>query len=282
MIDKQQYKQQGFLLLRSFLDPAELDTVRREAKDIFLIQMKRNKLIDSFDLSEQEFEARLYALFEKDFTQIVYCGKQAQHLMSLHRLSLNEKILRALKDLDLEFPVINVRPTIFFNSPHLGKRDVDWKKPAHQDWRTTQGSLDSLIVWVPLIDIDKSLGTLEIVPESHKLGLLQYEFENDYHVLAGDAVEQLEFIPLEVKKGDALLFSTLLVHRSGNNISGSIRWSCHFRYNNLLEPTFIERGFPHSYIYKPQDELISPGFPTADDVKRLFGSEPVAGGYQES
>jgi phytanoyl-CoA hydroxylase len=270
MIDKQQYKEQGYLLIRNFFDPAELDTVRREAKQIFLIQLKENNLIDCFDITEEEFEAALYALFEKDFQQIIYCGKQAQHLISLHQLSLDEKILTVLKELGLEFPVINVRPTIFFNSPRLGKRDVDWKKPAHQDWRTTQGSLDSLIVWAPLIDIDRSLGALEIVPESHKLGLLDYEFKNDYHVLADAAVENLRFISVEVAKGDALFFSTLLIHRSGNNTSGSVRWSCHFRYNNLLEPTFVARGFPHSYIYKPQDELITPGFPSAEDATEGF------------
>jgi len=266
MIDKQEYKQNGFVLVRNFFDCGELDAVRSEAKQIFLIQLKRNGLIDSFDISEQEFESKLYQLFKKDLQQILYCGKQAQHLVTLHKLALSDRVMEALRDIGLEFPIINVRPTIFFNSPYLGKRDVDWRKPAHQDWRTTQGSLDSTIIWVPLIDIDKSLGALEIVPESHKLGLLNYETHSEYHTIAEDPQQPFQFVSIEVKKGDALFFSTLLVHRSGNNISGSIRWSCHFRYNNLYEPSFIERGFPHSYIYKPQDELITNDFPTAADV----------------
>jgi len=270
MLDKSQYRERGFLLVPDFFDPAELDQVRNDARQIFLIQMKRNRLIDSFDISEHEFEKQLYALFEKDFQQIIYCGKQAQHLISLHRLALSDKVLHALGELGLDFPIINVRPTIFFNSPHLGKREVDWKKPTHQDWRTTQGSLDSTIIWVPLIDIDRSLGALEIVPESQKLGLLNYATENDYHSIVEDPEHPFEFHAVEVKKGDALFFSTLLVHRSGNNTSGSIRWSCHFRYNNLHEPTFIKRGFPHSYIYRPQDELIDSGFPTAADVAEIF------------
>lgn len=270
MMDKQQYKHDGFLLLRNFFEVEKLDAIRSEAKEIFLIQMKRNGLIDSFDVSEQEFETQLYALFEKDFQQIIYCGKQAQHLISLHNLALSEKIMIALRELGLEFPIINVRPTIFFNSPHLGKRDVDWRKPSHQDWRTTQGSLDSTIIWVPLIDIDKSLGALEIVPESHKLGLLDYETRSDYHTIAEDPEKPFQFTSVEVNKGDALFFSTLLVHRSGNNTSGSIRWSCHFRYNNLYEPTFVARGFPHSYIYKPQDDLITPEFPSREDVATAF------------
>ena len=271
MIDKERYKQKGFLLLRNFLDPKELDAVRSDAKEVFMIQMKRNGLIDSFEITEKEFETNLYALFRKDFQQIIYCGKQAQHLISLHRLSLHEKILHVLKELGLELPIINVRPVIFFNSPHLGKRDVDWKKPSHQDWKTTQGSLDSTVVWMPLINIDGALGALEIVPESHKMGLLNYEMQNDYHSIVEETVKQFQFASIEVEKGDALFFSTLLVHRSGNNTSDSIRWSCHFRYNNLYEPTFIQRGFPHSYIYKPQDDLITPGFPSVKDVITTFG-----------
>ncbi len=270
MIDRQQYKDQGFLLLRNFIDPAALDIVRNEARMIFMVQLRRSKLIDSFDISEAEFETALYDLFKKDLQQIIYCGKQAQHLVSLHALSLNEKILNTLKELGLEFPIINVRPTIFFNSRYLGKRDVDWKKPSHQDWKTTQGSLDSVVVWVPLIDIDRSLGALEIVPESHKLGLLDYESKNDYHTIVEATAKDFQFQTVEVKKGDALFFSTLLVHRSGNNTSNAIRWSCHFRYNNLLEPTFVQRGFPHSYFYGPQDELITPDFPRLSDVKTAF------------
>jgi ectoine hydroxylase-related dioxygenase (phytanoyl-CoA dioxygenase family) len=270
MIDRQQFKDKGFLLLRNFIDAEELDAVRSEAKMIFMMQMKRNNLIDSFDISEEEFETNLYSLFEKDFQQIIYCGKQAQHLVSLHRLSLNEKILNALKELGLEFPIINVRPTIFFNSPKLGKREVDWKKPSHQDWQTTQGSLDSVVVWVPLINIDRSLGALEIVLGSHKQGLFEYETQNDYHTIVEAAAKNFQFLSVEVEKGDALFFSTLLVHRSGDNTSESVRWSCHFRYNNLYEPTFIQRGFPHSYIYRPLDELISPGFPSIEDVTRVF------------
>jgi hypothetical protein len=271
MIDREKYRRDGFLLLRGFLDAGELDAVRDDAKRIFLIQLKRNNLINSSDIGEREFEEKLYELFEKDFQQVVYCGKQAQHLVSLHRLSLNEKILGALKELGLEFPIINVRPTIFFNSPRLGRRDVDWKKPSHQDWRTTQGSLDSVVVWIPLIDIDRSLGALEIVPESHRRGLLNYETWNDYHTIAEDETKDLRFDSVEVVKGDVLFFSTLLVHRSGNNTSGSVRWSCHFRYNNLYEPTFVQRGFPHSYIYRPQDELITPDFPSTEDVAAVFG-----------
>jgi hypothetical protein len=60
------------------------------------------------------------------------------------------------------------------------------------------------------------------------------------------------------------------VHQSGINSTEELRWSCHFRYNNLREPTFIERGFPHPYIYRPQEELITENFPDKQLVKRIY------------
>ena len=35
--------------------------------------------------------------------------------------------------------------------------------------------------------------------------------------------------------GDVLFFDSKLIHASGENISHSTRWSCHFRYNDLLD-----------------------------------------------
>ena len=268
MFNLKGYKKNGYLLLHDFIDREEIDNIRKEAKNIFSIQLKRLGLINELDVTEDIFEKALYRLFETDFQLLMYCGKQLQHMISLHRLSLNEKIIQVLKELGISHPVINIRPVIFFNSPYLGKKEVDHTKPAHQDFRTTQGSVDSVVVWIPLVDIPKELGALEIIPGSHLNGLMEYENIGGYHTLTNTKDE--DFISVEVKKGDALFFSTLLVHQSGNNITENIRWSCHFRYNNIDDPSFIERGFPHTYIYRPEDKLVTPGFPLAADVEKVF------------
>lgn len=131
-----------------------------------------------------------------------------------------------------------------------------------------QGSLDSIVVWVPLADVDFSLGALEVVRGSHKLGLLTTEVVNSFGKV--DRFDDVDFMSVEAAQGDVLFFSSFLVHRSGVNTTDSIRWSCHFRYNNLGEETFIERGYPHPYLYRPQDELITPDFPDQERLARLF------------
>ncbi len=85
-----------------------------------------------------------------------------------------------------------------------------------------------------------------------------------------DSMSTVEAVPVEVEGGDALFFSAFLVHQSGTSITDAIRWSCHFRYNNLREPTFVDRGFPHPYIYKPQEELITKNFPPRAQVVETF------------
>src|SRR5262249_10528066 len=155
-------------------------------------------------------------------------GKQAQHLVSLHRLSLDERIMRAVRELGLDFPCVSTRPLLYFNSRRLAKKEVYWRLSVHQDWRSMQGSLDAMVVWVPLVDIGKSLGALEVIPGSHKWGLLQSRMIDGYgHV--EEPVALTEMIPLEVECGDALFFSAFLAHQSGTNVTDSIRWSCHFR-----------------------------------------------------
>lgn len=131
-----------------------------------------------------------------------------------------------------------------------------------------QGSLDSVVVWVPLADVDVKLGALEVVPGSHKLGLLTTEVVNSFGKV--DRFDDGDFISVEARQGDVLFFSSFLVHRSGVNTTDSIRWSCHFRYNNLSEETFIERGYPHPYLYKPQEELITADFPDTERLAKLF------------
>jgi hypothetical protein len=38
----------------------------------------------------------------------------------------------------------------------------------------------------------------------------------------------------------------------------------------LAETTFVERGYPHPYLYKPSEDLLTPGFPAQPQVREVF------------
>lgn len=78
------------------------------------------------------------------------------------------------------------------------------------------------------------------------------------------------YISVEMEKGDALLFSSFLMHKSGNNISENPRWSMHLRYSNLNEETNISRGYPYNYTYGPTDRTITPDFPNENHLSQIY------------
>ncbi len=263
-----QYHQDGFVHFKGFFNPADVEQLRQEAKQVFLNQMNYQGILQGETPDEKQFEAAMTKFFQTDLTGFVNCGKTCQHLISLHRLSLSEKLVQQLNVLGVQTPVICTRPVIYFNSRHLAQAEVYYRTPPHQDWRSMQGSLNAMVVWMPLVDVNAALGALEIVPGSHRWGLLPSEQDEWYRKVA--EAERFTYQSVEVAAGDALFFSALLLHRSGNNVTDAIRWSCHFRYNDLSEETFIARHYPHPYIYKAQQELITDNFPTPEQLQNVF------------
>src|SRR5260370_10430746 len=112
MIDRQSYKINGYVLLKGLFHAQEIDHIREEAKEIFISQMRRYGILGSGEISEREFEQGMFELFDTDLWAFINCGKHAQHLISLHRLALDDRILARLKDLGLEFPNISTPPVI--------------------------------------------------------------------------------------------------------------------------------------------------------------------------
>lgn len=267
------YKKNGYLLLKHFFPKRDIETILKDAKNIFLrqfIQKGYIKNINLDEISESIFNDFLYRLFDEDIECISNCGKQAQHLITLHSLSLHKKIIELLNLVGLSAPVISTRPVLYFNHPKLAKQKVFYKVDAHQDWRSMQGSLNSAVIWLPLVDINLELGALKLLPGSHLNGLRTDHMENGFGMVELSNDEKHRLISVEVQTGDAVLFSSFLIHQSGENITDKPRWSCHFRYNDLEEPTFIKRKFAHPYIYKPSDELITPAFPSLEDIKKIY------------
>jgi phytanoyl-CoA hydroxylase len=265
---KESFEEQGFVRLNGFLNKEDVERVRVDAKWVFLKQMTIRGFVAHCDVDECQFELGMTRYFLEDPDGFINCGKTCQHLISLHRLSLREDVVEKLIALGVKRPNICTRPVLYFNSKHLAKSEAYYKSPPHQDWRSMQGSLNAMVIWVPLGDVSKDLGALEIIPGSHVWGLQDSREDEWYRRIEG--LSDAQYQTVAVSAGDVLFFSAFLVHRSGNNITDSIRWSCHFRYNDLEESTFVSRKYPNPYIYKPQQELITNGFPSVDQIYKVF------------
>ena len=267
------YKKNGYLFLKDFFSKEDIKKVLDDAKKVFLRQFIEKKYLSKCtleDISDESFNDFLYRLFDEDMECLSNSGKQIQHLISLHLLSLKNNVMDLLKETGLETPIISTRPVLYFNHPKLAKPKVFHTVDAHQDWRSMQGSLNSVVIWIPLVDINRNLGALEILPGSHLDGLKTDHVDNGFGMVGLSKDEEEKLISIEIKTGDALLFSSFLIHQSGNNVTNKPRWSCHFRYNDLEDNTFVNRKYAHPYIYKPSEELITKDFPSKEELLKIF------------
>ena len=114
-----------------------------------------------------------------------------------------------------------------------------------------EASSDSVVVWVPLIDVNHENGSVIIYPKTHVLGDISNNVVGGFATIEGYDLSNYQEAQPELEEGDIVIFSSFLVHKSGEIKNDEIRWSCHLRYTNMFDEDFIERGFPHPYIYKP-------------------------------
>ena len=231
----------GFIIIKNFFEKSYVEKLRINAENIFKIQFEKFGY-------EGDFKENLIRLFNEHEQVFINSGKIIQTgLIELYKLSVEDKLINQLKSLGLEFPNLCTRPVLFFNHPKLAKEEFYYKTPPHQDWQSMESSSDSVVLWVPLVDVNNKNGSILIWPKTHKLGALPFTS------VGGFASVEVEGDPIQVELevGDVVIFSTFLIHSSGEIYDDSIRWSCHFRYTNMLDTDFINRGFPNPYIYKP-------------------------------
>lgn len=246
---KQELYDQGIIILPGFFEFELIEQIQKSAKDIFEIQFEYLGI-------KGDFLLQMVTLFEKHLDVFISCGKMIQSgLIELYQLAVNPKLIQLLKDLGLEMPAMCTRPVLFFNHPSLAKATHYFQTPLHQDWTSMLSSDDSVVIWLPLMNLEHENGPVIFYPGSHKLGPLTDKLENGFAEVDFDR-NSFPSIQANLQLGDIAIFSTLLVHESGVIKNNQIRWSCHFRYTNMRSKDFVERGFPHPYIYKPSQELI--------------------------
>ena len=135
--------------------------------------------------------------------------------------------------------------------------------PWHQDNGVVlpeADETDMLTVWFPLTDASIKHGCLEVVPRSHRQGLLHH-CPGDWGLEIPDRfLQRKAAVPMPMKRGDVLFLNRLTCHSALPNKSDEIRWSFDLRYNPVGQatgrgafPGFVARSKAH-----PETELRDP------------------------
>lgn len=103
----------------------------------------------------------------------------------------------------------------------------------HQDNNYTQHdpALGSINLWVALVDMTPENGCLQMVPASHKAGVLEWENAGDGDSHRKVKLDPKEFLPIRMRAGDAVTFTRLTVHGSGPNFTDKARVAYGLQYH---------------------------------------------------
>lgn len=191
-------------------------------------------------------------------------------LLAVFRLGASARVERLLRTLGLEAPIVSTRPEVRTDFPG----DARYAQPWHQDWRYGQGSLNAVTLWTPLVDATVENGTIDVMPGSHVLGYLEVEELSNprrFSILP-ERLPDLPALPAELAFGETIVFSQLLVHRSGFNSSALPRISVQLRFTDAAEPRFAAAGLPAP----DGSELLWDEPPSEAELRALFAAPPTA------
>jgi phytanoyl-CoA hydroxylase len=230
-----QWDREGYLLLKNAV-PAE--TIRRNRRaltrvvDQMLAQLYTEKLIPA-ECDDLPFEKR-FAIADRlanRFGRSWRKGIASPEVFDLHHAPA---LLDAAEQLCgtpgavIGHPVFNGRPKL----PGQQTTVVPWHQDSSYFGKESANDL-ILTCWIPLVPVNEANGCLQVVPGTHKIGLIDHHTEaaeGQFLEAKDGAFDERNAVTLPMAPGDVLVFGNLMMHRSLANTTDTVRWSIDLRF----------------------------------------------------
>jgi hypothetical protein len=266
------FKKNGFYIARNLIDSKDVLAVREGLHKSF-----NDQLIHLGVGPEKDIFTSMQCLHDKDIGRYRKLVGGLWRKIEIYNLMHHRHILKLLADkfgwLDIFVPGGQV---IHIMADELKIPGGYFGHLPHQDFPSVQGSLDGVVVWLPLVDVDRDNYPLEVSPGSHMAGLLSSKKNSDATwEVVDDRCREETYIPIEVGVGDVVFMSLFTAHRSSlRGTTGRLRLAISTRFDNADEATFIERCYPTAYVRSVHREQYFPEFPTVEQIAKVFQGTP--------
>lgn len=244
-----QYDEDGYVVLHGILTPAEVRLLQAEA-EILRTDKRGHPDANVYEKDGVSLRAAWCVEMDSDACRL---AMSMQRIFGPVRQLMGERAY--LYQSRLNYKV-------------AGRGDVfQW----HQDYGSwvedgvpSGGHRQMLSVLVMLDDTEHESGPLRIIPGSHKAGLIRSKYDTEttsyaLHVVPDEEVDRLSaaggLVECTGKAGTVMIFGSLLVHGSQQNISQNDRRNLYFAYNvddNLPDPDYPRRQHACPYIMSPE------------------------------
>lgn len=251
----QEYKKNGFVVAKDIIDKDLIDSCK-----FTLCKMSGQKPSD-------DIENSLNKLFFSSQERYLQTLRTFSKSLSLQNLFMSYRLKQLIRMLGIEIATMPTQPITHATSKSLVINDGSLGVSAHQDWPSIQGSLDSLVVWVPFVNVNDDNYPLQILPKSHLDGLRHAEIQNNISQIDLSNKEIESLVDVSCEPGDAVIFSTFTVHRT-KQLGSGFRFAASIRFDNALEDSFISRNFPCAYK-RSVDRNLSYS-PEKNEINRFF------------
>jgi Phytanoyl-CoA dioxygenase (PhyH) len=264
-----QFKAKGFIAVKGLLDNQSIENVRRAIAKTFLDQLSAI----SVQIEEDDIFSAMRTLHKHDIDRYMKVAGAIWRKLDVYQLMHDPRIIAFLQNKfgwrDIFVPGGQV---VHIMAHELKIPGGYFGFGSHQDFPSVQGSLDGVVLWLPLIKTDKNNFPLELIPGSHKRGLLpMVGDDNSSYEIRHDQYREDDFIQAEVDVGDVIFMSMFTIHRSSiRGTPGRYRVALSTRFDNANESTFIRRCYPTAYERNIHRTQYFPGFPTIEQVKAIF------------
>jgi len=267
---RQQYNKDGFYVFKGLIDRESLSKIK---DDIHYLVTQQLKLVGQLECLPLDDALKL--LFSLDIERYLMVVGSVCRLRNINQLFSDESIDQILIGLGINNAMIPTNPVFHIMSEALKVPNGYYGLDAHQDWPSMQGSLDSIIIWIPLVDVTSNLNPLEVVPGSHRIGLVDSVAGKNESVISDSIFSDKDFKAVIVNQQDVVVMSSFTVHRSSMSGGQGIRMACSLRFENIDEAHYIERGYPTAYQRVVHRENM--GYvPTTKDVSQIFENNSVS------
>lgn len=254
------YKDQGYVILENFLDPAALKTLLNEL-DRLVEEKAKNLTKDEggFNLEKVHKNGEINSFGGEPVGQGIL--RKIQEITSYSPLFRDfihgDKMLDLVQDL--------IGDTIFYHSSKLMFKPArhGGVKPWHQDyayWASTKP--EQVTTWIALDDATPENGCMQLIPGSHKWGLVKHGKQELQLDLKDVPQDKVKIAPM--KAGSILCFHVLTMHYSGPNTSDKSRRALIADYDP--NPRKSKLGFSEDTLLRIHGRK-----PTAEEVASTKG-----------
>lgn len=239
-----QFHQDGFIVLRNFLDEKKCDEILKVATQHLNEKIEPIETEIGYDERSKSYRTEVTDYTSKSDKQnmVVRRLRQVYDRDILFKAWMeNEKIRPILQQVLNDQVVITTahHNSIMTKLPHIST-ETGW----HQDRRYWRYSDDNLVsIWLALDDEFSQNGVLEFIPGSHTMHFSSEQFdEKEYFSEAYESNKEIiaHKVSTNLKKGDVVLFHCLLLHRANKNSTDKTKIS--FVYTVKGENTKAEEG----------------------------------------